>query len=427
MAQTLTLESVRQKLRIVKAKAAGKDAPVTKAYSSSRVTALDDGLNMNRPDGGTVRYADISLLLVVRLDSDPDSWYIDLFVYGQAAPFRLSQKTINYRQFLPEISQRSKDNFFTFVLFLIDQADSVYIDDGTLEFLKTKKPSSYPDFGLFEDYSRQLWHQLLNWMKFRCDSCGEVYWVDEAKISPDGAKTKCVKCQNIITVKRREKPQSFHAEGKQRKTIPCPHCQYENQEGAQFCVMCQEALVDFKAKAEESASALKMKGKVAGLAEGAEKMQADDSSLKIPERDSKGETPEPPDLSGLPLQARGKRSPTLSLGEIDAALQNDLNSVEESFGWYSKFAKFMQILGFIFAAGGILVALYIYFALESPPPPEGITPGERFNYSIIAFISGIIASLISLVVSNIISLNLQIERNTKLTTLLLHRLISKNE
>lgn len=419
MAQALTLEGVRQKLRIVKAKTAGQDAPATKAYSSTRITALDDGLNMNRPDGGTIRYADISLLVVVRLDSDPDTWYVDTFVYGQALPFRLSQKAINYRQFLPEISQRSKDNFFAFVLFLIEQADSVYVDEGTLEFLKTKKPVSYPDFGLFEAYTRQLWHQLLNWMKFRCDSCEEVYWVDESKVSPDGAKTKCVKCQHIITVTRREKPQPLQAASKQRKTVPCPHCQYENQEGAQFCVMCQEALVDFKARAKEKAASASKTVKEELPQAGGRSPKEEDVGVK--------EILEEVELEGTPLQARGKRSPTLSLGEIETALQNEIGSIQEPFGWYSKFALFMQILGFVFAAGGVLVAFYIYFAMEGPPPPDIITPAERLNYSIIAVISGILASLVSLVVSNIISLNLQIERNTKLTALLLQRLISKSE
>ena len=436
MAQTdLTLEGVRQKLRIIKTKAAGKDAPITKAYPSSRVTALDDGLNMNRPDGGTVQYADISLLAVLRLDSDPDHWYVDTFVYGQPAPFRMSQKAINYRQFLPELSQRSKDNFFTFILFLIDRANSVYIDENTLEFLKTKKPAGYPDFGIFEAYTRQLWGQVLNWMKFRCDSCGEIYWVDEAKVSPEGAKTKCVKCQHIITVTRRAKPQTLHAESQQRKTVPCPHCQYENQEGAQFCVMCQEALVDFKAKAkaktkikaQEPAPPPKAKEMDPALVEGTEVPQPDDDLVKSRERDLAEERSDAPDLSELPLQARGKRSLALSLGELDEALQGEVSSVEQSFGWYGKFAMFMQILGFLFLAGGVLTALYIYFALEGPPPPDIITPAERFHYSMIAAVSGILASLISLVVSNIISLNLQIERNTKLTALLLQRLISKSD
>ena len=118
MAQSITLESVRQKLRVVKPKAVQKDAPATRAHQTTRVTALDDGLDMNRHDGRVVKYADISLILAFRLDIDPDTWYIELFTYGQPMPFRISQKAINYRQFLPSISQRSKDNFSEFLLYL---------------------------------------------------------------------------------------------------------------------------------------------------------------------------------------------------------------------------------------------------------------------------------------------------------------------
>ncbi|PID58793.1 hypothetical protein CSB45_01990 [candidate division KSB3 bacterium] len=421
MAHTLTLEDVRQKLKLVKAGDVGKNTPVTKAYSSTRVTALEDGFYLNRPDGGTIHYSEMSLLLVCRLDSDPDDWFVDVFVYGQAAPFRLSQNIINYRQFLPEISQRSKDNFFRFVLLLIERSDSIYIDENTLKFLKTTTPVSYPDFKLFEEYTRHIWGQLLHWMKFQCDSCGEVYWVDDAKVSPDGAKTKCIKCQHVITVTRRAQPQPLHVEQKNRKTVPCPHCQYENRAGVQFCVMCQEALVDFTSKAN-------VQSPVSAPKSGSGKSDASDNEQPTEHgRHSSGKDRADMALvSDLPLQAQGKRIPTLSLGELDTALQNELNSVEQIFSWYSKFATFMKVLGFLFAAGGVLLAFYIYFAMAGPPPPNILMPEDRLNYSIIAVISGILASLISLVVGNIISLNLQIERNTKLTALLLQRLISKS-
>ena len=87
----------------------------------------------------------------------------------------------------------------------------------------------------------------MTWMKFRCDQCGEVYWVDDAKITDQGAKTKCIKCQNVISVKKRPRPTPLKPKEK-RKTVSCPHCQYENPEGTQFCTMCQKPLVEFKPK-----------------------------------------------------------------------------------------------------------------------------------------------------------------------------------
>lgn len=424
MTQPLMLKNVQEKLRIVKPKTPGQEVPVSRAYQTTRVTSLEDGLNLNRQDGGLVKYADISMLLAFRLDSDPDTWFIELFVYGQGMPFRLSQKAINYRQFLPEISQRSKDNFLTFFLYLIDHTDSVYIDEDTLEFLTSKKIVSFPDFRLFEDYTRQLWFQLMNWMRFRCDNCGEVYWVDDSKISPQGAKTKCVKCQHVITVKRREKPKPLVSKEK-RKTIICPHCQYENQEGAQFCVMCQESLVDFQKKTEA-----KIQTKVPSKTEVAEESESPATKKPSRKKESRAQK-EPPSRIELPatapLQAREKWSPNFSLGEIATTLQDDIGTIENKFTWYTKFSKFMQVLGFILLAGGIVVGFYMYFALPAPLPPKVLTEPQRLNYAIISGVIGILASLISLIVGNIIALNLEIERNTRITVLLLQRLISKNE
>lgn len=413
MDHSLTLDDVRQKLRIVKPKTAGKDAPVTSAYLTTRVTALEDGLNLNRQDGGLVKFTDISLLLAFRLDSDPDTWYMELFVYGQEFPFRLSQKAINYRQFLPEISQRSKDNFYAFFLYLLKKMDSVYVDEHTVEFLKSRKIISFPDFQLYEDYTRQLWFQLITWIKFQCDQCGEVYWVDDTKISSKGAKTKCVKCQNIITVQQREKPQPL-APKEQRKTSPCPHCGYENSEGAQFCVMCQKPLVDFIAKAAP---------------------QPKPAPHAAPEQPTQQEPPAPSkpksslslEFPGLPIQAREQKFSSRSLRELSLALQDDINTLDNPFAWFTQFSRIMQWLGFVFLAGGILLGVYIHFGLPDPEPPKFLTDTQRMTYAGISAGIGFLLSLACIIVSNIIALTLEIERSTRVTALLIHRLISKQE
>lgn len=408
MAQAPTIESIKSKVKLVKPKTPPKETPKTSAYQTSRVTAMEDGLNLNRKDGGLLKYADISMLVAFQLDSNPDTWYIEMFVYGQPASFRLSQKAINYRQFLTEISQRSKDNFYTFLLFLIDQIDSVYIDDNTLEFMKSKKMVGYPDFKLFEDYTRQLWFQLMTWMKFRCDQCGEVYWVDDAKITEQGAKTKCIKCQNVISVKKRSRPTPLKPKEK-RKTIPCPHCQCENPEGTQFCTMCQKPLVAFEPKP---------------------KPQKPAPSEVEPKKEVSTEKPSPEpslDLSSIPLQARETKQFPQSLPEIAMSLQDDINALENKFSWFKNFSLIMQILGFVFFAGGILIGIYIYFVLPDPLPPKILTSGQRITYAVTSVVIGFLLSLASIIVSNIIALTLEIERNTKVTTLLVQRLISKHE
>jgi len=415
MADSLTLKDISPRLRIVKPKSPGKKAVSTAAYQTTRVTALEDGINLNRQDGGLIRYIDISMLFTFQLDVDPDTWYIDLFVYGQPSTFRLPQKAINYRQFLPEVSQRSKDNFYTFLLYLINQTDSVYVDDHTLNFLKSKKMASFPDFKLVEDYTSQLWFQIISWMKFRCDQCGEIYWVDDTKVSEQGAKTKCVKCQNIITVKKRAKPIPLKPKEKQKKT-PCPHCQYENPEGTQFCLMCQKPLTPIKPPQAP-----------------AEPVQAQEPALsRRGPTLSKQEVPpaeeELPDLSGLPLQARGQRKSHLSFREIAMSLQDEINTIENKFAWFTQFSLIMQILGFIFLVGGFLIGTYIRFVMRNPLlPVPPITITQRWTYFGISAGTGLLLFLACIVTSNIIALALEIERNTKVTTLLLQKIVGKDE
>ncbi len=414
MEPSLKLEQIREKLRIVKPKPPEGDAPATKAYQTSRVTAMDDGLNLNRSDGGIIKYADVSLLMAFRLDIDPDTWYIELFVYGHPMPFRLPQKAINYRQFLPEVSQRSKDNFTAFLYYLIEQTDSVYVDDHTLEFLKSGKIVSFPDFKFFEDYSRQIWFQLISWMKFQCDNCGEVYWVDDAKISPQGAKTKCTKCQNVIMVKQRERPEPISATKDKRKTARCPHCNYENQEGAQFCVMCQEALTEIKPKTKP-----KIERKTETVSEQA-------GSTQVRTQPETAEQPAPPiDLANLPLQARDKRTPQLNLQELENTLQEDLRLLTNKFSWYTTFAKALQGVSLLAMLVGVVVAGAIYFVRPEVTTPETWTDPERMRYAVLTLIAGTLASLTCLIASNVISLNLEIERNTRTTALLLQRLLSR--
>jgi predicted Zn finger-like uncharacterized protein len=249
MASSLTLKEISPKLRSIQPKPAGDAAVSTAAYETARVTPLEHGINLNRTDGGLIDYEDISMLFAFQLDTDPDTWYLDLFVYRQPGAFRISHKVITYRQFLSEVSQRSKDSFYAFILYLISQTDSVYIDDHTLDFLKTRKIARFPDFALVEAHTGQLWHQIVSWMTFTCEQCDEIYWVDDAKIPESGAKTKCVKCQHIISVKKRAIPTPLKKDdAAQSNKVPCPHCQYENPKDAQFCVMCQNPLGDRKPK-----------------------------------------------------------------------------------------------------------------------------------------------------------------------------------
>jgi predicted Zn finger-like uncharacterized protein len=429
MAHSVTVHDVLQKLRTIQPKPPGKTTVPTTAYQTDRVTALEDGLNLNRTDGGLIRYQDISMLFTFRLDADPDTWYVDLFVYQQPGAFRISQKVVTYRQFLTEVPQRSKDTFYAFVLHIISQTDSLYIDDHTVNFLKTRKIMSFPDFKLVEEYTRQLWHQIMTWMTFTCDQCGEIYWVDDAKIREQGAKTKCVKCQHVITVKKRQASPPF-TETKEAQKEPCPHCQYENPKGAQFCVMCQNPLGEIKPRTVSPAPA---PSKVLSSPIALESENLETASSQSLRQSSRQETasPEepavpPPEMSTLPLQAQGRRKPQLSFREIDDSLKDDIQTLHNPFAWFTKFSWIMQAVAYLFLFGGFLLGVYIYFVYPDPPLPEVFTKGERLTSAVISSVVGAIMFLASMITSNIIALMLQIERNTKITTILFQKLIEKD-
>lgn len=417
MADTVMLKDVSQKLRIVQSKPPGDASVSTIAYQTSRVTPLENGINLNRTDGGLINYQDISMLFVFQLDVDPDTWYLDVFVYRQPGAFRISHKVITYRQFLPEVSQRSKDSFYAFVLHLINQTDSVYIDDHTLNFLKTKKIASFPDFRLVEEHTRQLWHQIVSWMTFICDQCDEIYWVDDTKIPETGAKTKCVKCQHIISVKKRSLPTPLRKEDTgQPQKVPCPHCQYENPKGAQFCVMCQNPLGELKPKAAPKPP----REKSAELPASKQEQPLTEQKISLPSAE-----PEPAPQEEIPREPWQQRRPSLAFHEIESTLQEDVTTLSNPFAWFSKFSLIMQILAFLFLFGGLLIALYIYFAYPDPPLPDVFSKSERLLSAGISTGIGVLMFLASMITANIISLTLQIERNTKVTTLLLQKLLDK--
>lgn len=417
MAQNVTLNDVSSKLRIVQPKPPGDALVSTAGKQTSRVTPMENGINLNRTDGGLIEYHDISMVCAFRLDIDPDTWYLDVFVYKQPGAFRISHKVITYRQFLSEVSPRSKDSFYAFLLHLISQIDSVYVDDHTLNFLKTKKIASFPDFALFEDYTRQLWHQIASWMTFTCDQCDEIYWVDDAKIPESGAKTKCVKCQQIISVKKRDIPTPLHKEaGGQSLKEVCPHCQYDNAKGAQFCVMCQNPLGGVKPKAAKKSSATRPSPPAGTVQERSEQEQ------QVPLLVSAPPAPVPEEA---PREAWQQRKPSLVFHEIETALRDDIRTLSDPFAWFSKFSLVMQILAFVFLLGGVLLAFYIYFAYPDPPLPAVFTKDERLLSAGISIGSGIAMFLGSMITANIVALMLQIERNTRVTTLLLQKLFDK--
>jgi len=132
------------------------------------------------------------------------------------------------------------------------------------------------------------------------------------------------------------------------------------------------------------------------------------------------------ETEALPLQARERRRPQLSFHEIDASLKDDIQTLHNPFAWFTKFSWVMQALAYLFLFGGFLLGIYIYFVYPDPPLPEVFTKGERLTAAVISSVVGAIMFLASMIASNIIALTLQTERNTKITTILLQKLIEKD-
>jgi hypothetical protein len=86
----------------------------------------------------------------------------------------------------------------------------------------------------------------------------------------------------------------------------------------------------------------------------------------------------------------------------------------------------MQILAFVFLFGGPLIGIYIYFAYPDPPLPDVFTKGERLLAAGISAGVGVLMFLGSMITANIIALMLQLERNTKVTALLLQKFFGRD-
>ena len=85
----------------------------------------------------------------------------------------------------------------------------------------------------------------------------------------------------------------------------------------------------------------------------------------------------------------------------------------------------MQIFGSLLMMVGIIAAIAIFTVRPEIPTAETWTDAERLRYAIAALVSGVLSSLVFIISSNVIALNLEIERNTRTTALLLQRLLSR--
>lgn len=128
----------------------------------------------------------------------------DLFLAGESRPYRIASNRIAYPQFFSNLQRSSLDNFRQFILYIISNIDSVHVDQGTMNFLKSGKPRMYPSQDELKIHEKIFWKQLKGAVRPQCEHCGDVYWIDGTKIPEGGAQTTCARCGQPLLVKRLE-------------------------------------------------------------------------------------------------------------------------------------------------------------------------------------------------------------------------------
>jgi len=172
-------------------------------YEAMKVEPMDGGLNLYRPREAPPRFEEIYAIWVSQLATmTSGKMFADLFVAEKSRPYRLHSQQVAYGKFLTKPTFSSFNNFRQFILHLVSRIDSVYVDKGTLSFLKTGSPAVYPNQDELSLQQKTFWRQAMGEVRCRCGNCSEIYWVDGRKVPAAGAKTKCKKCGEPLNVCR---------------------------------------------------------------------------------------------------------------------------------------------------------------------------------------------------------------------------------
>lgn len=173
------------------------------AFEANKVSPADAGLNLHRPSEPPILFEHIYFICVFELGQDnQQGLYADIFTAGKPRPYRIPASRTDFSRFLSSSSSNSTDNFRKFILHILSQPTSVYIDKKTAEFIKSKKVQIFSSLNELEAYEKKLWQQLVGELRSCCSKCGESYWVDGRKIPETGAKAKCKKCGEAVRFRR---------------------------------------------------------------------------------------------------------------------------------------------------------------------------------------------------------------------------------
>jgi predicted Zn finger-like uncharacterized protein len=198
---------------------------------ANKVLPAEEGLDLKRPSEAPILFQDIYVICVFQMKEEKpkpqqsrrkrkrdqgsvgfhfseEVILADLFVVGKSRPYRIASNLVPYPQFFENLQSNSLANFRQFVLYIISQIDSVYIDQATMRFLKTGKPRMFLSKEDLAIHEKIFWKQLKGAVRFQCEQCAEVYWIDGMKIPENGAKTQCAKCGQALFVRRSASPET---------------------------------------------------------------------------------------------------------------------------------------------------------------------------------------------------------------------------
>ena len=203
--------------------------PSVAPLEANKVLPAADGLDLRRLNEAPISFNDISLICVYRLNerssakpsspglrkkkkdaiqgssgSSLEMLTADLYLSGRSRPYRFTSNQIAYPKFFPSnLQANSLENFRQFIQFIIAQLSSVYVDQYTMDYLRSGKVHTFTSQENIAIHQKILWKQLKGAVRLTCGKCAASYWVDNQKIPAQGATSKCSTCGNPIAVKRR--------------------------------------------------------------------------------------------------------------------------------------------------------------------------------------------------------------------------------
>ncbi|MFC2172135.1 hypothetical protein ACFLU6_05830 [Acidobacteriota bacterium] len=194
------LEELTKKIRLIGE--ADQEVPIrTQGIEVKRLTAAPEGFNPHHSSGRIIKFNEIYLFSVFVYVRDPNhNIHIDIFTAGERRPFRVHHRGVSYQEFLGALDPNAQNNFYGFILYLLQQVDSVCLDAETINYLKTKQPASYQTIHDLEAHTRKIWHRIITKLKFACSGCSEIYWVDRTAIPEKDPRLRCKKCGVVFAI-----------------------------------------------------------------------------------------------------------------------------------------------------------------------------------------------------------------------------------